>query len=229
MPGLAATRAPEFPQLRRLGRPSCDQTMPCNYDMTMAPSSRKGALRQQIINARNALSAQEWSESNQRRTSITLELLAQRRPGVLCIYTSRDGEPDTHGIISGAVDAGWNVLLPVITKHVMWAPFNGWDHMKEGWGGIPQPTTKPLPAAGLSIATLIITSALAVGTDGTRLGTGGGWYDSALPHRRSGTAVWSLARAVEVMSDVPRDGHDVTINGVITEAGFRPLPETVEA
>lgn len=183
----------------------------------------KDALRQQLITARQAVTQEEWKEGDARRNAFALDLLQQRRPGVLAIYASRDGEPGTHDIITGASDAGWQVLLPVITKHVAWAPFTGWDDMGRGRLHIPQPVGHTSPAGALARATIIITSCLAVSIDGARLGTGAGWWDSALPHRRSGTAVWSLARAVEVLDHIPTHAHDVAVNAVITEAGFRSL------
>lgn len=189
----------------------------------MTSGSMKDALRQQILSARSAVSDEEWRENDARRAATALDLLQKRRHGCLAIYASRPGEPGTTDIIDGAVEAGWQVLVPWIGRHVAWATFRGWDHMKPGWRGIPQPTTQPLPAAALAAATIIMTSSLAVSTEGFRLGNGGGWYDRALPHRRSGTAVWSLARAVEVLDHIPTDSHDVAINAVITEAGFRSL------
>lgn len=189
----------------------------------MATGSLKDALRQQILTARSAISAEEWSESDARRTAATLEMLGQRRRGTLAIYASRPGEPGTNEIIDGAVEAGWQVLVPWIGRHVAWAPFPGWDKMVPGWRGIPQPATQPHPAGALAAATIIITSCLAASTDGFRLGNGGGWYDRALPHRRSGTAVWTLARTVEILDTLPTESHDVAINAAITEAGFRSL------
>lgn len=189
----------------------------------MAHGGLKDALRQQLITARQAVTPEEWKEGDQRRTVHALDLLRQRRPGVLAIYASRGGEPGTRDIITGAVDAGWQVMLPVVTKHVAWAPFTGWENMAKGRLDIPHPTGTPLPAAVLARATMVITSCLAVSSEGVRLGTGRGWWDTALPHRRSGTAVWSLARAVEVLDHIPTHPHDVAVNAVITEAGFRPL------
>lgn len=189
----------------------------------MATSSLKDALRQQILAARSAISEDDWRESDARRTAITVEMLEQRRPGTLAIYASRPGEPGTHDIIDGAIAAGWQVLVPWIGRHVAWAPFPGWDKMVPGWRGIPQPTTAPHPAGALAAATIIITSCLAASVDGFRLGNGGGWYDRALPHRRSGTAVWTLARSVEILDQIPTSSYDVAINAAITEAGFRSL------
>ncbi len=189
----------------------------------MAHRGLKDALRQQLITARSVVTPEEWKEGDARRATYTLDLLHQRRPGVLAIYASREGEPGTHDIITGAVDAGWQVMLPIITRHVAWAQFTGWNEMAKGRLEIPQPAGQPMPAAVLSRATIIVASSLAVSTAGARLGTGGGWWDTALPHRKSGTAVWSLARAVEVLDHIPTHAHDVAVNAVITEAGFRPL------
>lgn len=192
----------------------------------MAPSSLKDALRQQILASRDLVTEKEWAEGDAKRTVTALELLQQRRTGVLAIYASRPGEPSTTKIISGAVEAGWKVMVPVITTYVSWAEFTGWEQMRKGPMGIPHPTSMPLPANVLAHASIIIASCLAVGADGSRLGQGAGWWDKALPNRRSGTAVWTLARTVECVDQVPTTCHDVAVNAVITETGFRPLGVT---
>ena len=58
---------------------------------------------------------------------------------------------------------------------------------------------------------------------GDRLGTGGGWYDRALPHRRDGVTVVALARAPELLDSVPTLPHDVHVDAVVTETEWVKL------
>ena len=72
----------------------------------------------------------------------------------------------------------------------------------------------------------MVVACLAVAADGTRLGTGGGWYDRALPHRRPGVPVWALSRADELLRTLPEEPHDVAVNQVVTELGSHACGET---
>ena len=81
-------------------------------------------------------------------------------------------------------------------------------------------------AEALAEATLIVVPCLAVGPDGSRLGTGGGWYDRALPHRSPGAPVIAVARDAEVLDDLATLTlpHDVPVDGYVTERVSVHLP-----
>ena len=55
--------------------------------------------------------------------------------------------------------------------------------------------------------------------DGYRLGVGGGWYDRALQHRGKHQTVLAWAREAEVVPAVPREPHDLPVDGYVTERG----------
>ena len=182
----------------------------------------KDVLRARVSQQRSALSPAQWRSDDERRTQALLRALPTDARTVAC-YASRPGEPDTTAIIDALHGRGATVLLPVISPtgpHAWgWAAFAGWDATAPAWGGIPQPSTADLGPAALMLAEVIVVACLAVGRDGTRLGTGGGWYDRALARRRGGTPVWALARADEVFETVPTEDHDIPVTGWCTEAG----------
>ena len=145
------------------------------------------------------------------------------RPGVLATYASVPGEPDTSSLIDAAVARGWDVLVPVIRKEVDWARFEGWASMREGWQGIPTPSGHRLGAEALLGADVVVTSCLLVDRSGYRLGVGGGWYDRALLHRRLDATVLAWSRDAEVVDQMPREPHDVRVDGYVTESGVHLL------
>lgn len=144
-------------------------------------------------------------------------------------YASRPGEPGTAGLVDALAEAGIRVLLPVIGRVPGWAWFTGWVETEPGWGGILQPIGERLGASAVAEADLVIVPCLAVGVDGTRLGTGGGWYDRVLPERRDGVPVWALARAREVFETLPTMRHDVLVDAVVTEDGWTNLGRSTNA
>ena len=192
----------------------------------MTLSARKDALRARISAARARVTADRWRADNALRTEFLLTLADGLPVGVASVYASREAEPGTRQLIDSLVARGWTVLVPKLTPGVAWARFAGWESMTPGWGGIPSPSGPPLPAEALAEATLIVVPCLAVGPDGSRLGTGGGWYDRALPHRSPGAPVIAVARGAEVLDDLATLTlpHDVPVDGYVTERVSVHLP-----
>lgn len=142
------------------------------------------------------------------------------REAPVATYASRPGEPSTRIVIDALHRRGTPVLLPVLKKRIAWAWFEGWERTVAAWQGIPQPTGPPLGPDALALAQAIIVPCLAIGSDGTRLGTGGGWYDRALPHRRPSAVIIALAREAELFATLPTEPHDLPVDAVVTESGM---------
>ena len=190
--------------------------------MAMVSRHRKDSLRAAVLAQRAALSPSVWTAQDRARTEHVLARLAGRS-GTVALYASLPGEPGTTALIDALADAGWTVLLPVLRRRVDWAEFASWGQMVPGWRDIPEPARPRLGPEALARADLILVSALSVGMDGSRLGTGGGWYDRALPSRSPGTPVVALARGAEVVASLPMEEHDVAVQGVVTETGWVDL------
>ncbi len=56
---------------------------------------------------------------------------------------------------------------------------------------------------------------------GTRLGYGGGYYDRTLSALGRTPKLIGFAFAVQEVDHIPRDGHDVPLDAVVTENGVR--------
>lgn len=182
----------------------------------MQPHVSKDALRRTLRAER--LGAPETAAENAARTRSLLQALGTI-PGTVALYASRAGEPDTHDAINQLHMDGWQVLLPTLGAGPGWAPFRGWSNMRTGWAGISAPATHEGDGVSLDAADVVVVACLAVSRDGTRLGTGGGWYDRALPHRRRGAPVWALARTRELVDNLPSEDHDVPVDMVFTPHG----------
>lgn len=192
----------------------------------MRPADLKDALRRTVQDRRRTLSARQWAIEDSTRTELLLSALGQT-PKTIAMYASRPHEPGTHEAISRLHDAGWRVLLPLLGSSPRWALFDGWEHMRLGCGEIPEPAPPSTGTTDLLRADVIVVACLAISADGTRLGTGGGWYDRALPHRRPGVPVWALASSRELVDVLPSEPHDVPVDGVVSELGLYVCGEAV--
>lgn len=192
----------------------------------MTLSARKDALRARISAARARVTPEQWRSDNALRTARLLELADRLPTTTASVYASRAAEPGTRPLIDELVARGWAVLIPKLTPGVAWARFTGWEFTVPGWGGIPSPLGSPLGPEALGEAGLIVVPCLAVGPDGSRLGTGGGWYDRALLHRAPDVPVVAVARHAEVLDELAALSlpHDIPVDGYITERVSVRLP-----
>lgn len=191
----------------------------------MAATARKDPLRALISHQRSLVTPRQWADEDAARTGSVLRLLGPE-PGegrVVALYAARRGEPGTPHLIEELARDGWRILLPLLKRTPDWAWYRAGDPLAPGWAGIPQPAGPGQGAEAIALAEIVVAPCLAVGLDGTRLGTGGGWYDRVLPHRKPGAKVLVLARDEEVFDTVPSEPHDIGVDIVVTQTTVRNL------
>jgi 5-formyltetrahydrofolate cyclo-ligase len=159
-----------------------------------------------------------------------LELAADATPAPVAAYVAAPGEPDPVAIRDAIREAGGTVLLPIPlpARVLAWAPDDG-RHVPSGRFPVPQPAGAPIgsgPAPLIDAGVrLVLAPALAVDRSGTRLGQGGGYYDTLLP----GLAALSRPpRVVVVVHDdevlaagaLPRGRQDAPVREALTPGGL---------
>jgi 5-formyltetrahydrofolate cyclo-ligase len=167
----------------------------------------------------------EQSRLLQIRVLGALQELFAREPSeapVLASYLAKADEPDPGVLL-------WRPALvpnlseaPVVSgrRAVRWSWLG--DHVTLGLHGIPEAVDEQgqpleaLPAEVLSQARVILVPGLAGGRDGSRLGTGGGWYDEALTFAAVGAEVWLLLFDGEMLDTVPTEPHDLPVTRIFT-------------
>lgn len=147
-------------------------------------------------------------------------------PGVVAVYRSLPGEPGTGGLRAGLRRRGYRVLLPVLLPDLDldWVEDPGPSHRQ---GDPLRPAGARLGREALSSCVLVLVPALAVDRTGTRLGQGGGSYDRALARLgvRGRPLVLAVVHDDEVLPSVlPREAHDVRVDGALTPSGLVLLP-----
>jgi 5-formyltetrahydrofolate cyclo-ligase len=138
-------------------------------------------------------------------------------PGAVVLsYASVPGEPPTAELNTALAARGIRVLLPITEPD-----------LDLDWHDADDPAASPLGREAPVLADLVLAPGLAVDTRGTRMGQGGGCYDRALPRRRNGVRVVVLLHPGELVdpddAPLPRQPHDVAVDGVLTAEGLRWL------
>jgi len=202
-------------------RPPADAASERSRIIAEAKSELRTALRQR----RDTRTAKERTRADEARfdalTALFEPALLAERLGCVAVYLSRATEPDTHRIVAWLAAHDVTTLLPVIPRAVSgapaWATYRGPDHLRTGRYGIVEPTGRPLGAASLAAADVIVCPALAVTARGVRLGQGAGWYDRALDHARPDAVLIALVDDDEVLTTLPYAPHDHPMDLVITQ------------
>ena len=138
-------------------------------------------------------------------------------------FAAMPDEPDTAAILRQALADGKRLLLPRVRSRTEmdWVEIPSLSLLQPGVYGIPEPPAD-LPAAdpGGDAATLALIPCLAAGTDGVRLGRGGGYYDRFLAQYKGERLL--LCPAAALLADLPADDWDARFapDEILTEKGI---------
>ncbi len=188
----------------------------------------KERWRRRIRTARAHRSARRLEDEARALAEVVVAIPAVDAARCVSLYAARPGEPSTAPLLDLLEQRGVRVLLPVLGTGLQrdWADYAGAaDLLERAPGRPPEPSGPSLGAEALAAADVVLVPALAVDTDGNRLGQGGGWYDRALAHARPDAAVIALTYSDEVhdadVEPIPRAPHDRPVDAVATPAGAR--------
>jgi 5-formyltetrahydrofolate cyclo-ligase len=175
----------------------------------------KATLRTVLLARRAARSPEERAAAARSLAAALASRLADA--AVVAAYVPTAEEPG-HDRLPGALPG--RVLLPVVPargRELSWAEYDG--RLVAGRFGLQEPAGERLPATALARADVVVVPALAVATDGTRLGRGGGYYDRALAHARPDAVLVAAVFDDELLEALPAGAHDRRVTAVVTPSG----------
>ena len=144
-----------------------------------------------------------------------VDVLGLRAGADVLSYVALPHEPPTEALNTALARAGLRVLLPRTEPD-----------LDLDWSALGAPEAL-LGRAAPATADLVLAPGLAVDRHRTRLGQGGGSYDRALARLRPGTPVVVVLHPGELVDPgaepLPREPHDVPVDGVLTADGFTDL------
>ena len=190
---------------------------------------RLGGMARQIADEKQALRAdirtrrQSLSESQRDQATAALaerldELIERTGARTVSCYLSSPAEPGTRAFINDAMARGVRVLLPVTRADGLldWTVATPDGGEYEGLFGLSEPEGELLGPMAVDDADLMIVPAAAVGSDGTRLGWGRGYFDKTLGSMQKCPPVYAVVYDNEVLDAVPREPHDQPVDGIVT-------------
>lgn len=191
--------------------------------MTDVPQPTKAELRARVRAARRLRTVAERAADSAALTAHLAELCEARGVRLVLAHLSRPEEPDTRGFLAWARAHGIQVLLPVsrLDGSMGWALDDG----SEGRDalGMPAPTGPEVGSDAWARADLALIPAASVARDGTRLGWGRGYFDRALGSASARGPVYAVVLDQELVDELPREAHDIPVDGVVAPGGITVL------
>ena len=191
-------------------------------DAAQGVTEQKRQLRRRLLADRRARS---FSDRRLAQSLIEKWLLAELTDQItVCGYLPLPSEPLALATLERLIGKGMKILLPVVTgaAPLDWAEFVPGGATVTGVGGMTEPAGARLGSSAAGAADVILVPALAVDPGGWRLGRGGGHYDRTLGLLHSLGFRPQLIAVLydgEVLPQIPRDGFDVPVDGVVTPTG----------
>lgn len=180
--------------------------------------AEKAALRKQAHARREALSTQFRSEASSAISFQFFDKVAFGPDDAIAGYWRIRDEVDCQPILVKLMDGGQVVILPVVVgaeeplEFRIWAPDA--PLYEAGFG-----TLAPSDLAPRAEPDIVLMPLLGYDSEGTRLGYGGGYYDRTLSSLRKKPLLVGLAFSAQKLEKIPRGGHDVPLDAVVTEEG----------
>lgn len=180
----------------------------------------KAALRTVARQKRANLSSSERAEAAQTVCNLFFGQVPLGYADVVAAYWRIRDELDCQPILVRLMDSFQPVVLPVVQGPDQPLDLRIWEQgtplYEAGFG-----TLAPSEQAPRAEPDLVLMPLLGFDSKGTRLGYGGGYYDRTLATLRKTPKLIGLAFATQEFDMIPRDSHDVPLDAVITEQGFR--------
>ena len=181
--------------------------------------------RAQLIPARVAVpdaTRDAWTQ----RIIASLEPIVMAVDGPVSFYWPFRGEPNLRPLMRRMVAAGRSVALPVVVQKRHPLEFRPWTpgcEMVLGVWNIPIPDTNERVTPRLLLAPV-------VGFDPQRyrLGYGGGYFDRTLAALGGARTVIGVGYDSQALATIHPLPHDIPMDRIVTESGFRHEAEAVE-
>lgn len=189
--------------------------------MSADVGNQKRALRAELRERRQNMTSTERETASDGVTDHLIALASSLEVQSVAAYLSAPSEPNTRPFLNWALERGIRTLLPVSREDGLldWTTGDGETEM-EGLFGMPEAVGELLGPIAINDVDLILVPAAAVGADGLRMGWGRGYFDKTLGSMGKCPPVYAVVFDGELLSEVPRELHDQSVNGAVTPGGI---------
>ena len=180
----------------------------------------KAGLRTTAKSQRARLSAADRSAAATSAAAHFLAGVPHNGTDMIAAYWPIRDEIDIKPLLLRLMDSGQGVALPVIMGDDAPLKFRVWEQdaplYEAGFG-----TLAPGVLAPEAVPDIMIIPLLGFDRAGTRLGYGRGYYDRTIEAAPNTPLLVGYAFAAQELTEIPRAGHDVPLDMIVTEAGVR--------
>lgn len=189
----------------------------------------KRALREQVLTLRAALSEQQRAQKSEEIRNRVISLQEFQEAQTIMLFLNFRDEVETMELARKVLELGKTLVLPRCAPKGVIIPALIQDldrDIEPGTWGIREPKKEDIkPVDPLEIDFILVPGA-AFDQQGNRLGYGGGYYDRFFDCLKKGTPKIAIAFSCQVVSEVPVETFDKTVDMLITEKGviqFQPI------
>ena len=179
----------------------------------------KQTLRERILTLLKKQREEERLAKSVMISDKFLRMPAFIKSKLVLFYAPFDGEVDTFEMIKQAQKLGKKIALPRILrkeKKIIPARVNSIEReLTPGPYGILQPQADGKKTLSVEELDLVIVPGVAFDKQNNRLGRGGGYYDRFLSTLPSHIPTAGLAFDFQIVNDLPRQKHDVSVSCVL--------------
>ena len=179
----------------------------------------KGAIRKEILEARNGLTLEDRLNLSGQIKNSVLNLEEYKRARTILCYMPINNEVDTISLIQISLDNGKIIALPRVNKKTklleVYEIRNLDEDLKKGSYDIQEPKINRTRRLEYSEIDLIIVPGIVFDLHGFRIGYGEGYYDRLL--KSAGVPKIGLAYEFQMRDKLPKESHDVCVDKIITE------------
>ncbi|CAN7504173.1 5-formyltetrahydrofolate cyclo-ligase [Rhizobium sp. LjRoot30] len=188
----------------------------------MTPKEQKAAIRTERLTQRDAIPAHERIEKSLTMAAHAEDNLRFAPGAVISGFFPIRSEPDLRPLMARLRERGARLCLPVIVDKqtiVFRELFVDAPLISTGFG-----TSGPGPEAPEVDPDIMLVPLSAFDRTGHRIGYGAGYYDRAIDrlHKKDmDPQLVGIAFDCQEVASVPAEPHDVGLNAMLTESGFR--------
>ncbi|HWH25474.1 MAG TPA: 5-formyltetrahydrofolate cyclo-ligase [Pseudolysinimonas sp.] len=181
---------------------------------------QKRALRAEIRARRSIRTQTQREQDAAGLTRHLAELVTRLHARTVTAYLSLPEEPPTRGFVAWAREEQIAVLVPVSREDGLldWVRVGAEAGSPESqdWLGMPTASGDHLGPDALADADLMLIPAAAIDREGMRMGWGRGYFDRTLDAAATRPPAYAVIFDDELVETVPREAHDLPVDGVVT-------------
>lgn len=184
---------------------------------------KKLQLRRMILEKRRSLTTDEIAAGSQIIADLFVSWKSYLDSQIIMLFLSMPDEPQTELLILDALERGKRVCVPLLGAKFGFmsaAEIHNLDDLTAGRLGLKMPDPAKAEILAPADIDLVIVPAVVFDQSGNRIGMGAGYYDRFLP-QATNSKFLGLAWDFQVVDALPHEPHDIPVQYLLTEKGFR--------